>query len=56
MTRVKKTGKIPEKRSHVEKKGVVDKRRDSDFSTLTDASEEEEKESQKKKRDGKVSE
>ena len=44
VTRVKKTGKIPEKRSHVEKKGVVDKRRDSDFSNLTDASEEEEKE------------
>ena len=41
---MKKTGKIPEKRSHVEKKGVVDKRRDSDFSNLTDASEEEEKE------------
>ena len=44
VTRVKKTGKIPEKRSHVEKKGVVDKRRDSDFSNLTDGSEEEEKE------------
>ena len=41
---MKKTGKIPEKRSHVEKKGVVGKRRDSDFSTLTDGSEEEEKE------------
>ena len=44
VTRVKKTGKIPEKRSHVEKKGVVGKRRDSDFSNLTDGSEEEEKE------------
>ena len=44
VTRVKKTGKIPEKRSHVEKKGVVGKRRASDFSTLTDGSEEEEKE------------
>ena len=44
VTRVKKTGKIPEKRSHVEKKGVVGKRRDSDFSALTDGSEEEEKE------------
>ena len=44
VTRVKKTGKIPEKRSHVEKKGVVGKSRDSDFSNLTDGSEEEEKE------------